>query len=171
MKIDQSTINFAVYEDANEFCGLAKITLPDISYITQSISGAGIAGNIDAVIMGHIDAMNLGINYRTTTMAALKLLEPRRHNIDLRAAQQVEDTVVGRLQTQKIKHVLVVEPKKYTGGTIAPASPTDASGEFAVRSWACFIDGKKKLDIDPMNMKCEINGVDYLADTRKALGK
>lgn len=169
--MDQSTINFAIYEDSTEFLGMSKVTLPDLTYLTQSISGAGIAGNIEAVLLGHFEAMTLGLAFRNTTKQVVRLAEPRRHNIDLRVAQQDEDTVKGAVAVRNVKHVMVVIPKSTKGGTVAPATPTDGSGEYAVRYWATYIDGKKVQEIDPMNFICYINGVDYLADVRKALGK
>ena len=57
------------------------------------------------------------------------------------------------------------------GGTVAPAAPTNGSGEYSVRYWATYIDGAKVREIDPLNFICEVNGVDYLADVRKAIGK
>lgn len=170
-KFDESVINFAVYEDSVEYVGMAKATLPDLIALTQSVSGAGIAGNIEAVILGQFDAMTLGLNFRTTTEQAIRLSEQRRHTIDLRVAQQVEDTVAGSVAVQSVKHLFVVFPKKSTGGSIAPASPSDGSGEYAVRYWAIFIDGVKKQEIDPLNFICFINGVDYLADVKRVLGK
>lgn len=47
-RVDQSTINWAVYEDNTEYAGMAQATLPNLTALTQSISGAGIAGNVDA---------------------------------------------------------------------------------------------------------------------------
>lgn len=170
-KFDQSVINFAVYEDGVEFAGMAKATLPDLNSLTQSMAGAGIAGNVETVILGHFDAMTLGLNFRTTTAHAIKLSEPRRHTIDLRVAQQVEDTVSGAVTVQSVKHIFVVVPKKDAGGSIAPAAPTDGSGEYSVRYWATYIDGKKVREIDPLNFICIINGVDYLADVKRVLGK
>lgn len=170
-KIDESIINFAVYEDSVEYAGLASATLPDISALTQSISGAGIAGNIEAVILGHFDAMTLTLNFRTVTEHAIKLSEPRRHNIDLRVAQQVEDTVAGKLGVQSTKHIFTVIPKRLSPGGVSPATPGNGSGEYAVRYWATYIDGVKKLEIDPLNFICIVNGVDYLADVKRALGK
>ena len=169
--MDQSTINFAIYEDSTEFLGMSKVTLPDLTSLTQSISGAGIAGNIEAVLLGHFESMTLGLSFRNTTKQVVCLAEPRRHNIDLRVAQQDEDTVKGTVATRSVKHVMVVIPKSTKGGTVAPATPTDGSGEYAVRYWATYIDGKKVQEIDQMNFICYINGVDYLADVRKALGK
>lgn len=42
---------------------------------------------------------------------------------------------------------------------------------YAVSYYATYIDGKKKLEIDPLNYIYYVNGKDYLADVRKALGK
>ena len=125
-RVDQSTINWAVYEDNTEYAGMAQATLPNLTALTQSISGAGIAGNVDAVIMGHFDAMSMTLNYRTMTEQAVRLSEPRRHNIDLRYAVQDEDPVAAAVQVRAIKHILVVIPKTHTPGTVAPATPEGA---------------------------------------------
>ena len=120
--MDQSIINFKVYEDSVEYVGMAQATLPDLTALTQSISGAGIAGNVEAVILGHFDAMTLGLNFRTVTAQSVKLSEPRRHTIDLRVAQQDEDVVAGEVVVRAVKHIFVVIPKSDKGGTVAPAS-------------------------------------------------
>lgn len=168
---DESVINFAVYEDGVEYVGMATATLPNLSAIVQTLSGAGIAGNVEVPVLGHYDVMSLTLNFRTTTEQSVCLSEPRRHNIDLRVAQQIEDTVAGEVKVQSVKHVLVVVPKTDTGGSIAPAAPTNGSGEYSVRYWATYIDGAKVREVDPLNFICEVNGVDYLADVRKAIGK
>ena len=168
---DESVINFAVYEDSVEYVGMASVTLPNLAAIVQTLSGAGIAGNVEVPILGHYDAMTLGLNFRTTTEQSVRLSAPRRHNIDLRAAQQIEDTVAGEVKVQNIKHILVVIPKTDTGGSIAPAAPTNGSGEYAVRYWATYIDGGRTREVDPLNFICYVDGTDYLADVRKALGK
>lgn len=115
--------------------------------------------------------MTLTLNFRTVQRSAIKLMEPRNHTIDLRAAQQTRDTVNGTIKTQAIKHVLIVQPTRFSPGTVAPASPADASGEYAVSYYATYIDGKKVLEIDVPNFVYYVNGKDYLADVRKALGK
>lgn len=169
--MDQVIVNYDVYEDSNRYDGTASVTLPDISFLTQSLSGAGIAGNIEAVVAGHMDAMTLTMTFRTIQKEAISLTEPKRHQIELRAAQQIENTVSGELESQNIKHTMVVIPKKLSGGQLAPHSAANASGEYAVRYWAMYIDGKKRLELDPLNYICVINGTDYLASVRKALGR
>ena len=83
--VDQAVINFACYEDAKDFLGLASVTLPDVDFIVATVSGAGIAGNVEAPIIGHMNAMTAQLKFRTFSAESLKLLEPREHNIDLRA--------------------------------------------------------------------------------------
>ena len=170
-KIDEVVINYAVYEEATEYYGMAEVTLPEISNMTEEVKGAGISGTFESVILGHIEAMSLTLNFRTLTKEAIKLAEPRDHKIDLRVAQQSNDTVKGTTVVTAVKHILVVKPKKLNPGKVAPASPAEASGEYAVTYFATFIDGNKVLEIDILNFIYYVNGMDYLAEVRKALGK
>lgn len=169
--INEIVTNFAVYENGTEYLGMAEITLPDISFITNEIKGAGLNGTFESVALGHLEAMTLTLNFRTLEKSAYSLLEPRNHQIDLRVAQQSTDTVSGTTKVSKVKHVLTIRPKKLAPGKAAPASPADASGEYPVIYWATWIDNVKMLEIDILNFICYINGVDWLAEVRKALGK
>lgn len=170
-KIDETVLNFAVYEGGTEYLGMAEITLPEISNITNEVKGAGLNGTFESVALGHIEAMTLGLNFRTFTKSAMKLFEPRNHQIDLRVAQQSTENTSSNAGIIRVKHVFIVAPKKFAPGKVAPASPADASGEYPVTYWASYIDDTRVLEIDILNFKYEINGVDYLADVRKALGK
>lgn len=170
-KVNESVINFQVYENANEYYGMAEVGLPEISNITNEVKGAGISGTFENVVLGHIEAMTLTLNFRTLVRDAIALLEPRDHQIDLRVAQQDKDTVSGSTKVVALKHVFICKPKKLNPGKVAPASPADASGEYAVTYWATFINGRKTLEIDILNFIYFVNGKDYLAEVRKALGK
>jgi len=170
-RINEAVINFHVYEDATEYYGMAEVGLPQISSMTNDVQGAGISGTFENVVLGHLQAMTLTLNFRTLIKDAIKLLEPRNHQIDLRVAQQDSDTVSGQPVVTPVKHVFVCRPKSLNPGKVTPASPADASGEFAVTYWATFISGAKTLEIDILNFIYFVNGKDYLADVRSALGK
>ena len=170
-KVDETVVGFAIYEDGMEYLGLSEVSLPEISNLTEEISGAGIGGKYEAVILGAIEAMTTTFNFRTVTENAVKLHEPRQHTLDLRAAQQQKDTTKGTTNVVAVKHILVVTPKKLNPGKVATASAAEVSGEYATSYFATYIAGKKVLEIDPINYIYEINGVDYLAPVRKALGK
>lgn len=171
MKVDNGVTNFAVYEDATEFYGMAEVTLPEIASITEEVKGAGISGTFNGAFVGHVEAMTLTLNFRSVTTDTIRLTEPRNHQIDLRASQQAWDNAAGRFKQTAVKHILMVTPTKLAPGKLAPASPAEASGEYSVTYFATYIDGVKKLEIDILNFIYFVNGIDYLADVRKALGK
>ena len=115
--------------------------------------------------------MTMTVNYRVTTPESIQLSEPRRHTIELRIAQQNEDPINNEIGARSEKHVMVVLPKSHNLGTAAPAAPSNGSGEYIVRYWATWLDGVKVREIDPFNFKYEVNGTDYLAPYRTALGR
>ena len=167
----EAYIDFEVYEDNTNLVGVANATLPNITFLTQSITGAGIAGNVDAVLIGMVDAMTLTLNFRSPGGAAVQLSKPVKHNIDLRIAQQHWDTVNVEKVVTADKYVMVVVPKTLSPGAVAPAAPADASGEYSVYYYAAYKDGKTLWEIDPFNYICVFDGKDYMADVRRALGK
>ena len=168
--MDQATINYEVYEDNNAYVGITETAMPDISFLNESISGAGIAGNIDAVITAMIDAMNVTLNFVHASAATAKLAEPKRHRLTFRAAEQYEDPVAATLGVKAVKHVMECIPKGYKFGTHKPAGSNGGSTEMAVRYWACYAKEKKILELDPLNNIIFINGTDYAAPVRKAMG-
>ena len=171
MKVENGVTNFAVYEDATEYYSMAEVTLPEIASLTEEVKGAGISGTFNGAFVGHVEAMTLTLNFRSVTRDAIKLLEPRNHQTDLCAAQQIWDSGAGRYKHTHVKHILMVTSTKFSPGKLAPASPAGASGEYAVTYFATYIDGAKVLEIDILNFIFFVNGVDYLAGVRKALGK
>lgn len=170
-KTKDAIINYAVYENATEYYGTAQVQLPDLTSMTTTLNGAGIAGNVEAVVIGHMDAMSMTINFNTFCKEQAALAEQRPHNLDIRVAQQGTDSASGEINVDSIKHVVRVTPKALKYGKIAPAAAADASGEYAVSYLATYINGEKVTEVDPLNFICIINGKDYLADVRKALGK
>ncbi len=170
-KVSETVVNFAVFEDATEYYGMAEAGLPELKNKTATVTGAGIAGDYESVVLGHSDPLTLTLNFRTFTPECIALHEQKDHKIDLRVAQQSKDTVTGKTIINSVKHVFVVSPKGLSPGKVAPASPADASGEYSVSYWATYIDGKKVLEIDILNFIYFVNGTDYLADVRSALGK
>ena len=163
--------SYDIYEDGERYLGTASVTMPTLTNLTQTISGAGLAGNNEVIAVGHPDTMTVTINFRTTTPESIMLSEPRRHTIEIFISQQTEDTVDNALGARQEKHTMIVLPKSHNLGTAAPAAPANGSGEYIVRYWVTWLDGEKVREIDPMNFKYEVNGTDYLELHRRALGR
>ncbi len=138
---------------------------------SQELSGSGIAGSIESVVLSHLQAMTLTLNFRTTTQAAMSLVAPVPHLIELRVAQQSLDEVNGTINVSPVRHVFVVVPKSYRAGSVAPATNADASGDYAVRYWKTIVNGRVMTELDPLHFICTISGADFAEPVRAALGK
>ena len=168
--IDEAVVGFRVYENSTEFMGISEVDLQNIEFFTTTIQGAGIAGEFEDVILGHINKMRATFKFNTFGENALKLATPVDHNIDLREVQQSRNMAKGKLEVVGVKHVLVMRPVSITLGTLKQASTSDPSGEYAVSYYARYTGGVKDIEIDPLGYICYINGVDYLAPVRSAMG-
>lgn len=172
-KQSAAVINLDVYEDAVNFLGVAKVTLPDIIFPTISIVGAGMMGNMDVPLLGMVDAMSTSIDFLDANNAgsAVRLTEPRKHLLDMRVALESWDVEEAEVGHWADKYVMICHPKGFKPGTFTPMAAPSVTNEFAVYYFAGYRNGAQLWEIDKRNMKCVINGKDYMADVRKALGK
>ena len=164
-------INLEVYEDSVNLLGVAKVQLPTIAYPTVSISGAGMMGNMEVPLYGMVDAMSVTINWLTTTQDSVRLAAPKKHQLDMRVAEEFWDVEQADVGLWADKYVMIVRPKTTTPGTVAPMASADTSGEYVVYYFAAYKNGEQLWEVDKRNMRCVILGVDYMAEVRKALGK
>ena len=164
-------INLEIYEDDVNLLGVAKVQLPSIAYPCVTISGAGMMGNMEIPLYGMVNAMTLTINWLTPHGDAVRLMSPEKHQLDMRVAEEYWDVEQAEVGLWADKYVVIVRPKNASPGTVAPMGNADTSGEYAVYYFAAYRDGKQLWEVDKRSMKCVIDGVDYMAPVRKALGK
>lgn len=165
-------ISFRVYEDSVNEVGVANVTLPDITNKAVTIMGSGMMGDVSVPIMGMIENMTMSMKFlsHTDPKTFALFLEQRKHQIELKVAEEfwdIEDAEIGMWPN---KYVMIARPKSMKSGSIAPATASDASGEFDVYLYAAYRDGTELWYIDKRNMIFHVNGKDYMADVRKALG-
>jgi len=168
--VGEKLINFEVYAENLRQLGLADVELPTLEALSESIKGAGIAGELDSPTVGHYGPMSTTLKWRVTEDGALKLTAPKVHALELRGAIQRFNAATGAFDVLPVKIVMRVIPKSAPLGTMAPAAAMEPSMEFSLRYLKVFLAGRAKVEIDPLNFVCVIDGVDYLATTRSALG-
>lgn len=170
MEIPERLINFRVYDEENNPLGLATVDLPQLQAMSDTVSGAGIAGEVDSPVLGHYQSMTTTFHWRTIEADAMKLNKQKSHQIDLRGAQQVYDTSTGDYAVKKVRATLKMTPKNSNLGSFEPGSTTDSEQEFEVTYIKLFIDDKEMVEIDKYNFIAKFNGEDGLAQVRQALG-
>lgn len=169
-QIPEKLNNFSAFLNGNTWLGVADVTLPNFESMTETLSGAGIAGEVDSPTLGHFSSMTTTINWRTVVQEALLLLGQKSHTIDFRGAQQTYNSSTGEYKMFGLRVSMKVMPKTGTLGSLTPASPTETSNEFEVTYIKIFIDGKEVLELDKFNFIFKVAGTDYLAPVRQLLG-
>jgi P2 family phage contractile tail tube protein len=169
--VPEKGINFAVYYDGEDLLGAAEGELPNLEFMSETVKGAGVAGEFDSVVLGHISSMALSLTWRNTTDAFVKLAHQKTHNLDLYAAQQDYDAGLGEYKVRKIHVFVKAIPKTLNIGKLAVAEMTDTKTEFEVLYLKLEIDDKERIEVDKLNYIYRVDSVDYLANVRSALGK
>lgn len=172
MNIPESLINYACYVDgSNELVGMVDVTLPDVEYMSETLEGAGIAGGIDSITPGHTNPMNITINFRTLMQKNLSLIAPKSYAFEFRGAMKETNKSTREIETVPVAVAVRAFPKKTALGKLQVAKAMDTNNEFTVDYIKVDIKGRTTLEIDKINMIFAVDGKDYLADVRAALGK
>lgn len=168
-KIDQLLTNYGAYADAVNWLGTVDVELPSFEALTETIKGAGIAGEVNAPVKGHYGSQTLKLNWKTITPESAQLAEPKVHSLDFRGNQQVFDPAQGYVDQAAVVKTRCV-PVNFNLGKFAVAAATETANEFEVHYIKLIIGDKTVIEYDKFNSVCIINGKDVLADVRKNIG-
>ena len=169
-KIPETLINFRIYGDGTDMLGTADLTLPKMDAMTDTVKGAGIAGEVEVPVRGNFKSSELQAKWRTIDPNAAKLFTQTSHDIDCRGAFQVQDPGTGALDVQAVKLFCRVMPKGFELGKFEVAKMTDTTTSFEVLYLKLTINGKVVMELDKLNSVCKIGDTDLMADVREALG-
>lgn len=170
MKIPDRLIAFRVFDEDSNFIGTSDVELPEIESMTETLTGAGIAGEIDLPTLGQTASMETTLNFKTISTHQLHLMKPKGTTLDFRGSIQQLNTSTAELETVGVKLTMKLFPKKFGLGKLETSTAMDSDSVFEVLYIKMFIDNKEALEIDKSNYIYRINGHDYLADVRSQLG-
>ena len=78
-KVPERLINFRVYAEGNDLLGVANVELPSLEAMSDTVSGAGIAGEVESPILGHYGSMTTTFTWRTISADLTRLAEQKAH--------------------------------------------------------------------------------------------
>lgn len=168
--IPDRIVNYNGFLDGYMLLGMADVELPNITPMMETLSGAGILGEVETPLLGHIEAMEATINWRTVTKDAIRLAAPGTHRVDFRVSQQSYATAKGQIESRPFRVCMGLMNKEFGLGKLEPNATADSGQTFSVAYLYVYLDNKKLIHIDQLASKFEIDGVDYLKDYRKHVG-
>jgi P2 family phage contractile tail tube protein len=170
--VPERLVNFRCYGGtcALELLGMTDVEQPNFESMTETISGAGIAGEYASPVIGHFSSQTVKLKFRTVTAAALGLLAPVQHLLDIRGSIQVQDPMLGTLSTVPLRVEVRGQPKNAGLSKLEPGKPMDSDLEIECSVIRITLDGVPKIELDKFNMVFKVDGVDYLRGVRLDLG-
>jgi len=159
---------FNLYTQGNRMLGISdEVTLPDFEALSETISGAGILGEIDDPTVGHFGSMEQEVPFRVLDEDAVGLMDPTAPvNITLRAAQQVS-TVDGAVTFKPMRVVMRGKNKSLSLGSVKQATAMSTSISMELTYILIELNGKPMVELDKLNGVFKIKGVDIMSKARE----
>jgi P2 family phage contractile tail tube protein len=168
--LPEKVVNFNVYSEGEKLVGVTgEVTLPNLEAMTETISGAGIAGEIESPTPGHFGSITIEIPFRIIYDKSFRLMVPEGQTITLRAAQQSYDVAGGTINYRGLKISLKVMPKNLNLGTLGVGTPTETTNALEVLYMKIDENDKTLLELDKINFIYVVNGVDVLKGVRELI--
>lgn len=162
MKIPEIINNYNVYNEGAKVVGLTgQFKLPSLDQMTETISGAGILGEYDAVNMGAFSSLEVTIPYRNIDKNMLGL-----ENITLRASLQDLDSASGKTSAVGVRVVMRGKNKGFDLGTVEGGKCMNASSKLELFYLLVEVDGQTIIELDKLNFVYIVNGEDKLKKVR-----
>ncbi|MBQ6971809.1 MAG: phage major tail tube protein [Synergistaceae bacterium] len=169
--VPEKSNNFTVYVDGSEQAGIAEGNFPSGEFMTTEIRGAGIAGVIDSPGIGHMQSLTVELTWRAVTDSFLDLCEPVGHELDMYRDDLAFDAGRGEYVHRSVNVYIKAVTKAYELGRLVVNDAAETKTTHEVYYMKVFVDGEEVLEVDKYNFVYKVRGVDYLAETRRALGK
>lgn len=159
---------FALYKgevnEKNKFLGVTgEVSMPDLQNMTETITGAGILGEIEAANPGHYSNIDMEIPFIGLCNDVLQFSETETTNLVMRMSQQ--STV--KSEREKSYKGLVVSiggtRKALKIGTVKIGGQMGSSVTLAVNYIKIATGDFTLFELDKFNEKYVLNGVDQLA--------
>lgn len=169
-KVPEKLIDFRVYRDGTDLLGVADVELPDVESMSETLSGAGLAGEVESPTVGQYKSMALKLKWRVLHKDITELLVNKAHHLDLRGSIQRFDAGSGEYANYALKVLVKGLNKKQGLGKLEKAKPQENETEIECIYLKIWLEGDEVLEIDKFNYVAKVNGEDQLADVRQHLG-
>lgn len=168
--IPEKVVNYNVYLENDKLIGTqADVTLPKLEQMTETVSGAGIAGEYESAVPGHFGKIETDVTFNAIMSDSAALLTPGSKSLIFRASQQSYDIADGKSEFRPLKITLKVLSKGVDLGKLSPGKSTGTKYTFETLYMKIEENGKVLVEMDKLNFIFIVNGVDVLADIRNQI--
>ncbi len=168
--VPSTLINAKIYDEGKELMGIGTVEFPDFEWITESVTGLGLAGELEIPVIGHFKSLVMSIKWNTVCAQSVKLMASKAHSLAIYGSIQDWDADNGTFAPTGVRVMVKATPKKSGVGKFEPGKKMEPATDFELTYVKMSIGGVEKVEIDKTNVICRIDGVDYLSGVRSQLG-
>lgn len=137
-----------------------KLSLPDVKWKVDQMTGSGIGGDVDIPLFGLLEAMSCQIDLRTVDKNnSSLLLKPGIHKLEARWNRQEIDG--NGVRVVSVRAYLNIICTGMSPGTVQRGSALDGNVTASVLRFRWVEDGEELFLLDPGNQTIRIDGEDY----------
>lgn len=164
MKTIPTKINkYNIYNEGNRLLGAGdELSLPEFEASAETISGAGILGEIDDPTVGYFGNQEMEIPFRILDHEAVDMLDMTKAvHLEIRGAQQTTNSE-GTIEFRAMRVVVRGRANKFAPGKMKAGSPMETTITLSLLYILIELENKPILELDKINEVYKINGNDIL---------
>lgn len=156
------------YQDGHKMVGLTdEVTLPDFDALTETLSGAGILGEIDEPTLGHFGASEIEIPFLMVDNQMFGMMDMSNSiNLTLRISNQAIEQANFKTDFMPSRIVIKGKKKGFAMGSAKQGSAMKPSVKVEILYILIEVNGKKKFELDKLNVVYKVNDKDLLQKAR-----
>lgn len=161
--------HFNVYNDsAKKLIGISgELELPEMEAITDTLEGSGVLGEIEDPVTGQFSSMKMKIPFAVLYEDMFSIMNTTKPpQLTMRASMQCMDPSTGETGYYPVKIVVRGKASTSNMGKVVKGKKMEPEVELEILYIKIQINNKTVLELDKLNFKYVLNGVDMLAKIR-----
>ncbi len=159
---------YNVYNAGERLLGVGdEMPLPDFESSSETVSGAGVLGEIDDPTVGYFGNQELEIPFRVLDKEAVDMMDMTRAvQLTIRGAQQTTNSE-GDIEFRSMRVVVRGRSSTLSTGKVKPGSPMDTKIKLTLLYILIEVGGESMVELDKLNEVFKIRGRDVLAKVKE----
>lgn len=170
-KRPEQTVAYRVYHKGSDFLGIATIELPQVQQMTETLSGSGIAGEIENPTIGITQSMTVKLSFNSITKEVFKTLNWTETALwECYSALQVSDDATSVRDSIPYQINFLGRAKSFPLGSLEQGKKHGNEVEMEITRLEVLLDSEEKLLIDKLAFIYRVDGTDLLQQVRSQIG-
>lgn len=170
MLIPNQVNNYSIWLAGSRFIGMADVTLPNLTNMTDELKGAGLGGITNIPVAAHYDDWTATLNFHVITEEGCEFMRQDGLTIEARAGIQYLDPGQHKLQVGAWRFVMGIMPRGFDLGKLEVGTKQTCAVEVGVIYIKGIFNGTEIFEKDKINLIDKFKGTDSAAAIRSAIG-